>query len=335
MAAAPSTPQQQTPWNYEVYVQPPPRRRRTHTSHNVSIANPAEAPATSAPSTTASAVPTRTSSLGPALPSSPPRRNSNPNSNSNTSTASADLVPDAPDNGTPSIATVSTPASRRLEDEVGSNDAPAAMPSVATASAVIPPSPPTSRKVTLTAVQQRSVERAMSARLYLFHQSGPNAFMVGADNPNHKFTVKLGTQNCSCRKQSCIHLLFVMIRVLKLAPNDSRVFVPRLKNFEVDAYVPPVSPLPLPHTPTPSQNATPAKQSHKKTTRIKNKARQRTVAATACSTLWCKRLGLPAQNLSWCFHTAWSSGSTRCAGRCRAHSRRYSPRGIVRFACWK
>jgi len=38
---------------------------------------------------------------------------------------------------------------------------------------------------------------------------------------------------CSCNKPDCIHLLFVMLRVLKVSQNDPKLWSKELKNYEV------------------------------------------------------------------------------------------------------
>ncbi|KAL3209058.1 hypothetical protein MRX96_009572 [Rhipicephalus microplus] len=53
--------------------------------------------------------------------------------------------------------------------------------------------------------------------------------------PDHRFKVVLGPQTCSCGKgPHCVHLLFVMLRVLRLTDTDARLFSKTLKEFEVD-----------------------------------------------------------------------------------------------------
>lgn len=73
------------------------------------------------------------------------------------------------------------------------------------------------------------------ARLYLLHQPGPRSFLVAADLPEHRFRVVVGPQTCTCGKgPHCVHLLFVLLRVLKLSDTDSRLFSRTLKDYEVD-----------------------------------------------------------------------------------------------------
>ncbi len=77
----------------------------------------------------------------------------------------------------------------------------------------------------------------MKARLYLLSRSGPNAFVIGSDDVQKKYKVIVGAQTCSCTKQDCVHVLFVMIRVLKVPPNDPRLFSKTLQNFEIEGLI--------------------------------------------------------------------------------------------------
>ena len=40
-------------------------------------------------------------------------------------------------------------------------------------------------------------------------------------------------QNCTCGKLHCIHLLFVMLRVLKVSASDPLLWSKQLRNYEV------------------------------------------------------------------------------------------------------
>ncbi|XP_030851944.1 mitogen-activated protein kinase kinase kinase 1 isoform X2 [Strongylocentrotus purpuratus] len=84
-------------------------------------------------------------------------------------------------------------------------------------------------------VLKKRVERALHARLFLLTQSGPNSFLIGGDSPDHKYKVTIGSQNCNCGKGPfCVHLLFVMLRVFKLAEDDNLLWNRTLKNYEVE-----------------------------------------------------------------------------------------------------
>ena len=41
------------------------------------------------------------------------------------------------------------------------------------------------------------------------------------------------TQSCSCNRAHCVHLLFVMLRVLKVGQNDPMLWQRQLRNYEV------------------------------------------------------------------------------------------------------
>lgn len=79
------------------------------------------------------------------------------------------------------------------------------------------------------------VRRALKARLYLLHQPGPNSFTVGGDSPTHKYKVIIGPQTCSCgHGPYCVHVLFVMVRVLQLAEADPLLMAGTLKDYEIE-----------------------------------------------------------------------------------------------------
>ncbi|XP_068209828.1 mitogen-activated protein kinase kinase kinase 1-like [Palaemon carinicauda] len=79
------------------------------------------------------------------------------------------------------------------------------------------------------------VKRALKARLYLLHQPGPNSFTVGGDSPTHKYKVIIGPQTCSCgHGPYCVHVLFVMVRVLQVPEADPVLMAGCLKDFEIE-----------------------------------------------------------------------------------------------------
>ncbi|XP_038075292.1 mitogen-activated protein kinase kinase kinase 1-like [Patiria miniata] len=85
-------------------------------------------------------------------------------------------------------------------------------------------------------ILQKRVERALHARLYLLQQSGPNSFVIGGDSPSHKYKVTIGPQNCNCTKGPfCLHVLFVMLRVLQVPEGDPILWSRTLMNYEVEA----------------------------------------------------------------------------------------------------
>ncbi|CAG0887474.1 unnamed protein product [Darwinula stevensoni] len=82
----------------------------------------------------------------------------------------------------------------------------------------------------------RRIRRAQRARFYLLQRTGPHSFLIGGDLPEHKYKVVIGPQMCSCgHGPYCIHILFVMLRVLQLPDSDPRLFSKELKNFEVES----------------------------------------------------------------------------------------------------
>lgn len=87
----------------------------------------------------------------------------------------------------------------------------------------------------MESIRRRVLQVRRGARLYLLCQPGPRSFLVAADQPDHRFKVVVGPQTCTCGKGPlCVHLLFVMLRVLKVRDSDPRLFSKTLKNYEVD-----------------------------------------------------------------------------------------------------
>ncbi|VDO05714.1 unnamed protein product [Rodentolepis nana] len=108
---------------------------------------------------------------------------------------------------------------------------------------------------------QEQVARALQANFLLLHQPAPNAFIILDPNPisncqwemagcsspkRQRFRVTLGghSSGCSCSEQPlvctastrspCAHILFVLLRVLRLRLEDPRITRPRLENYEVE-----------------------------------------------------------------------------------------------------
>ena len=96
---------------------------------------------------------------------------------------------------------------------------------------------PTRRALAADAGHLRRVEGVMKARLYLLQQSGPKAFIVGSDDVKRKYKVILGPQSCSCNRAHCVHVLFVMLRVLKVQPTDPRLLFKTLQNYEIEGLI--------------------------------------------------------------------------------------------------
>ena len=102
--------------------------------------------------------------------------------------------------------------------------------STSTSSVTVPSS------VQVESDRRKRVEKASRARFYLLRQSGPTAFTVAGDSPEHKYRVMLGPQTCSCsRGPHCVHLLFVMLRVLQVEQTNPLLWSKTLRNYEVDS----------------------------------------------------------------------------------------------------
>eukprot|EP00730_Choanoeca_flexa_P004244 TRINITY_DN11640_c2_g3_i9.p1 TRINITY_DN11640_c2_g3~~TRINITY_DN11640_c2_g3_i9.p1 ORF type:complete len:817 (+),score=178.68 TRINITY_DN11640_c2_g3_i9:44-2452(+) len=86
-----------------------------------------------------------------------------------------------------------------------------------------------------------------NANLYNLGQVGPSAFLVGTLK-HKRYKVIIGPQTCSeCRHGHCDHILFVMLRVLKLDSSSQLLLNPTLHNYEVESLLTNVaSPTPLP-----------------------------------------------------------------------------------------
>uniref|UniRef100_T1J5P5 Mitogen-activated protein kinase kinase kinase n=1 Tax=Strigamia maritima TaxID=126957 RepID=T1J5P5_STRMM len=87
---------------------------------------------------------------------------------------------------------------------------------------------------------KKTIERLQTTRLYFLRQCGQHVFKVGSGDANkNTYKVTIGQQTCTCLSQNthCIHLLFIMIRVLKVSVNDPCIFSKTLKNYEVESLV--------------------------------------------------------------------------------------------------
>eukprot|EP00735_Rhodelphis_limneticus_P011123 TRINITY_DN4181_c0_g1::TRINITY_DN4181_c0_g1_i1::g.2095::m.2095 TRINITY_DN4181_c0_g1::TRINITY_DN4181_c0_g1_i1::g.2095 ORF type:complete len:1422 (-),score=286.12,sp/Q9FPR3/EDR1_ARATH/43.97/4e-63,Pkinase_Tyr/PF07714.12/7.9e-55,Pkinase/PF00069.20/2.1e-50,zf-RING_2/PF13639.1/1.9e-07,zf-RING_2/PF13639.1/9.6e+03,zf-rbx1/PF12678.2/8.5e-05,zf-rbx1/PF12678.2/1.1e+04,CLASP_N/PF12348.3/0.0028,SWIM/PF04434.12/0.0071,SWIM/PF04434.12/4.6e+03,zf-Apc11/PF12861.2/0.0075,APH/PF01636.18/0.019,Kinase-like/PF14531.1 len=78
------------------------------------------------------------------------------------------------------------------------------------------------------------IKRALECPLYAF-QKGPNSFLVrGESGSKKKYRVNIGPQTCTCGRRKCLHILFVMLRVLRIATTSPLLWQPSLKNYEVE-----------------------------------------------------------------------------------------------------
>nr|VZI18282.1 unnamed protein product [Spirometra erinaceieuropaei] len=119
--------------------------------------------------------------------------------------------------------------------------------------------------VSRSASLREQITRALQADLLLLHQPTPNAFILLDPNPpscqwveqpgqptsRQRFRVTLGSQHCTCSTftragllsacpvattnavSPCVHVLFVMLRVLRLSLDDPRILKTSLENHEV------------------------------------------------------------------------------------------------------
>eukprot|EP00164_Ancoracysta_twista_P001299 GFYU01001700.1.p1 GENE.GFYU01001700.1~~GFYU01001700.1.p1 ORF type:complete len:998 (-),score=251.90 GFYU01001700.1:110-3103(-) len=86
-----------------------------------------------------------------------------------------------------------------------------------------------------TATVRLRAQKALKAQLYLLRQSGPNAFTVRGATAQDKFRVNIGPQTCTCgRRGTCIHTLFVMVRVLRVKLDSNLLGRASLKDYEVE-----------------------------------------------------------------------------------------------------
>jgi E3 ubiquitin-protein ligase ZSWIM2 len=80
------------------------------------------------------------------------------------------------------------------------------------------------------------VERTCNSTLFLVQETGPTCFVL-KDNTNLdvKYKVSIGDiQSCSCRqKELCIHIMFVMLKVLRVPPTNPIAWQVSLVDQEV------------------------------------------------------------------------------------------------------
>ncbi|EGD79440.1 STE/STE11/MEKK2 protein kinase [Salpingoeca rosetta] len=79
----------------------------------------------------------------------------------------------------------------------------------------------------------RVIVRAKTAALYLLYQDGPRCFTIRSDSK--RFKILLKPFRCShCGEKKCIHVLFVLLRVLKLDETHNLVTAPVATDHELD-----------------------------------------------------------------------------------------------------
>lgn len=79
------------------------------------------------------------------------------------------------------------------------------------------------------------IEDAKSARMYLVQTNGPTAYVVRSEGNPKTFRVLIGEyQTCSCNtKDTCVHILFIMIKVLRVSPENPLVWQRSLLDSEI------------------------------------------------------------------------------------------------------
>lgn len=85
----------------------------------------------------------------------------------------------------------------------------------------------------LPPILANKVKRALTVPMYLLRTNGPSAFVVCSNSLDEKYRVHIGPQTCTCQRESCLHLLFVMVRVLQVSPTDPLLRATMLKDFEL------------------------------------------------------------------------------------------------------
>ena len=81
---------------------------------------------------------------------------------------------------------------------------------------------------------------AQAARLFIVQTPGPTSFVLREEGSRKKHRVSIGSVNyCTCgsREQPCVHVAFVMLRVFRLAPGDSRCWQASLIDRELEELV--------------------------------------------------------------------------------------------------
>eukprot|EP01136_Pigoraptor_vietnamica_P039318 Opistho-1_new@9939 len=127
-----------------------------------------------------------------------------------------------PGGGVPLIAGASNSIAASKVAAPSSNNAPLGAPT-----ARLPP------RVAVDNPDSR-VDKALRVRLYLLRQGGPSSFVVCSDSTEIKHQVLIGPQTCTCGRDYCVHLLFVMLRVLMVPRTSPTLWAKPLKDFETE-----------------------------------------------------------------------------------------------------
>jgi len=102
------------------------------------------------------------------------------------------------------------------------------------------PSSPNVSSLPAENIMAQKINRFDKQKMFLLQRLGPHSFKVGSTlktktgSRTIKFKVNIGPQTCSCGRQFCPHLLFIMIKVFVLHKKNPLVWRENLKNYEVE-----------------------------------------------------------------------------------------------------
>lgn len=79
------------------------------------------------------------------------------------------------------------------------------------------------------------ISKTLSMTMYLVQTIGPTCYVIQEQESRQKYKVSIGlNQLCSCgKKDICVHILFVMMKVLKIPKENPLVFQKSLLDSEV------------------------------------------------------------------------------------------------------
>ncbi|PRP75555.1 hypothetical protein PROFUN_09041 [Planoprotostelium fungivorum] len=89
-----------------------------------------------------------------------------------------------------------------------------------------------------TSEVKENIAKVAEARLFLVQEKGPSCFVI-SDGSKGKYEVRIGNlQSCSCPSPSiCIHILFVMLKVYRLPPENPLTWQLSLVDDEIEKIV--------------------------------------------------------------------------------------------------
>ncbi|KAG6611411.1 E3 ubiquitin-protein ligase Zswim2 [Phytophthora cinnamomi] len=81
-----------------------------------------------------------------------------------------------------------------------------------------------------------SIQQTLSTTMYLVQTTGPTSYVIQEQNCNKKHKVLIGSlQSCSCGTADiCIHILFVMLKVLRVPATTPVVWQKSLIDSEIE-----------------------------------------------------------------------------------------------------